>query len=729
LLSIALPPQRYPALTLSPQQQRQQGMQLLLSWLLAQAQAQAQPLLLMIEDLHWADPSTLEFIELLIPGVATIPVMVVLTSRPEFAPGRKQQAPVTPLLLNRLNQTQIEQMLWRITHGKMLPAEIIEQIRRKTDGVPLFIEELTRMLLESGQLRETGQGFELATPFDQLSVPLTLEDSLRARLDQLDSGKLIAQWGSVIGREFSHQLLTALVPQEASVLQSGIRELLLAGLLYQQGLSPNTKYYFKHALIRDAAYQSMLKRQRQNIHREVAKTLKTQFPVVVAEHPELIAQHYTQAGLIKAAIPYWTQAGQKAARRWAHKEAIGHLTTALQLLKAVPDHPRREHQELTIRISLGPSLSAIHGPAHETVEQCFERARQLCREQGETAHLFPVITHLWRLHHSSARYRDARQLGEEMLIEARRQNDSQHLQLAYQAIGTSNYFLGELISGCNDLQKSLELADQLEQAGVDSRYSEDPRVQCLAFLLGPLQYLGYPDQALQKSRQLLALAEQLRHPHSLAMALHFIGLFLLNRDDLTAAQQNNDALITLAGDHKFAHFLALGELMRGLIMIRQDQGEAGIARLRQGIIDFESTGSLTGLTAWRLRLAEAYSITGQPQRGLLAFNEAMKLMEQTGERFVESALYLQQGLLLLQLKRPDPVKAEACLLQALNVARRQQAKWWELRAAISLARLWRDQGKAQQACQLLAPVYEWFTEGFDTVYLKQAKGLLAQLQN
>ena len=413
LLSVPLPAERYAPLTLTPQQQKQQTLDALVAWLVAEAERQ--PVLVVWEDLHWADPTTLELLGLVIEQAPTVPMLHVLTYRPEFSPPWPPRSHMTPLVLNRLERPQVEALITQRAGGKTLPAEVVQHIVAKTDGVPLYVEELTKMLLASALLREEADQYVLTGPLRTVAIPDTLQDALMARLDQLNAAKEVAQLGAVLGREFAYELLQAIAPQDEDTLQAGLAQLVEAELLYQRGRPPRARYMFKHALIQDAAYASLLKSTRQQVHQQIAQVLEARFPALVETQPELVAQHYTAAGCTEQAVRYWQRAGQQASERSANLEAISHFTTGIELLKTLPETPERTQQALTLHIALGAALLMTKGHAAPEVEHAYTRARALCQQVGETPELVPVLFGLWRFYIVRPQLHTARELGETLL--------------------------------------------------------------------------------------------------------------------------------------------------------------------------------------------------------------------------------------------------------------------------------------------------------------------------
>jgi predicted ATPase len=396
LLAVPLPAERYPARSLSPQQQRQQTQDALVAWLLEEAIRQ--PVLAVWEDLHWADPTTLELLGLLVEQTPTAAMLHVLTFRPEFAPPWPTRSHLTPIILQRLERPQVEALIAHLAGGKALPAEVVAHIVAKTDGVPLYVEELTKMLLASGLLRADAEHYVLTGPLSTMAIPETLQDSLMARLDQLNTSKEVAQLGAVLGREFAYDMLRAVSSQDEATVQEGLARLVAAELLYQRGRPPRARYMFKHALIQDAAYASLLRSTRQQVHQQVAQLLEARFPETVETQPELVAQHYTAAGCTEQAVPYWQRAGQQASDRSAHLEAISHFTTGIELLTTLPETPEHTQQALTLHLTLGAALQMAKGQAAPEVEHVYTQAYALCQQVGETPELVPVLVGLWRFY-------------------------------------------------------------------------------------------------------------------------------------------------------------------------------------------------------------------------------------------------------------------------------------------------------------------------------------------
>jgi predicted ATPase/class 3 adenylate cyclase len=726
LLSVPLPEGCYPPLLLSPQQQRQRTLDTLVTWLLAEAERQ--PVLAVWEDLHWADPSTLELLGLVIEQAPTARLLTLVTARPEFRPPWAPRSHLTQLTLGRLPRSQVETMVRQLTGGKPLPAEVLAQVVARTDGVPLFVEELVKMILESGLVRGEADRYVLTGPLPPLAIPATLQDSLMARLDRLSTARAVAQLGAVLGREFTYELIQAVAPLDEATVQRGLAQLIEAELLYQRGRPPQARYLFKHALIQEAAYQSLLKSTRQQYHQRSAQVLAAQFPEIVETQPELVAHHYTEAGLSAQAISYWQRAGQRAVERSANQEAIRHLTTGLALLATLPETPARAQQELDLQIAQGPALIATKGFAAPELEGAYARARELCRQVGETPELFPVLWGLWGFYLNRGELQTAHELAEELLNLAKRVEDPALLLQAHHALGPTLFHLGRVSPARIHLEQAIALYDPQQHRSHAFTYGgHDPGSCCRMYAARTQWLLGYPEQAVQRSHEALSLAQRIAHPFSLAHALCFAAGIHQFRREGQAVQEQAEAAMALSTEQGFASRLALGILLRGWALAEQGQGEAGIAQMRQGLAARHAIGEDVDRAYYLALLAEGYGKAGRTMEGLHVLTEALAVMDSIEEHYYEAELCRLKGALLLMHSAEQDAEAEACFQQALAVARRQQAKSLELRAAMSLARLWQQQGKRDEARALLAPIYGWFTEGFDTADLQEAKVLLDAL--
>ena len=497
LLAVPLPEDRYAPLTGTPQRQRQETLDMLVAWLAAQAERQ--PVLAVWEDLHWADPTTLELLEFVIEQAPTVPMLHVLTSRPTFSPPWPARSHLTSLVLNRLERRQVEALIAQRVGGKALPTEVVQHIVTKTDGVPLYVEELTKMLLASPLLREEAGQHVLTGPLRTAAIPDTLQDALMARLDQLAVAKEVAQLGAVLGREFTYDLVQAISHRDEDTLQAGLGQLVAAELLYQRGRPPRARYVFKHALIQDAAYASLLKSTRQQVHQRIAQVLEAQFPEMVATQPELLAHHLTEAGHPAQAVGYWQLAGERAVARSANLEAISHLTKGLAVLQTLPETAERIQQELLLQTTLGPALMNTKGFAAPEAEHAYARALALCQRVGETPKLFSVLRGLWQFYNGRGAYQTARELGEQCLQLAQQGDDSSRRLEAHHALWTTNLLTGELRLARAHLEQGLALYDLQQHRALAVLYGHDPGVCCRGGAAIVFWLLGYPDQALRQA--------------------------------------------------------------------------------------------------------------------------------------------------------------------------------------------------------------------------------------
>ncbi|WP_089718305.1 AAA family ATPase, partial [Candidatus Entotheonella palauensis] len=569
LLSLPIPEGRYTPLTLAPQRQRERTLDLLSTLLVAQASTS--PILLIVEDLHWADPSTLEFLERLMGQVPTTAILVILTCRPAFEAPWSEPTWMTSMTLNRLSLAQCYQMIEQVTSGKVFSEEVTQQLAEKMDGVPLFVEELTRTVLETGQFEETAAGYELVGELSDLSIPSTLHDSLMARLDRLETAKEIAQWGSVLGREFTYELIEHVVPHEEDVLQAGLDRLVASELMFQRGLGSQAQYRFKHALVQDVAYQSLRRRTRQESHERIAQVLASQFPETAEAQPELLAYHYTQAGENEIAVMYWQRAGHRAQQASAYQEAVAHLTQGMALLEMQPEMPERLEQELEYQVALGAALNATKGYTAPEVEHAYARAHVLCQQLGETPKLIPALRGLILYDLNRWDLEQAYQLGQQLLKLVETQPDPALLMIPYNLLGQIFYWWGAPVSAQAYHAQVLAIYNAQAHRAQALRYTVDPGVGAHIFLAWETWQLGYPDRALQHSQTALAMAQEESHPWSLAMALCGSGLLHWSRGEVLAAHERSAATITLATKQGLVQWLCVGMIVHGMTLVRKGE--------------------------------------------------------------------------------------------------------------------------------------------------------------
>ena len=726
LLSLPLPAS-YPPLTLTPHQQRQHTLAMLLAWL--HAEAQRQPVLCVVEDLHWVDPSTLELLSRLMDPCAQMRLCLVLTCRPEFHPPWAMVAHLTALTLRRFAPAEVERLATHVAGEKALPRAVLQEVVDKTDGVPLFVEELTKTVLASGLLHEQADHYALPGLLPPLAIPATLQDALMARLDQLATAKAVAQLGATLGREFPYALLRAVAPVDEVELGRGLVQLVQAEVLYQRGALPQATYLFKHALLQETAYQSLLKSTRQHYHQRIAQTLAAQFPETTAMQPELLAHHYTEAGLQAQGLPYWYAAGQRAMGRSAYAEARQHLTTGLEVLATMPETLARHQHELDLLTALNVVLSVTTGPTAPAQEPVLTRAAALSQQVGEPPQRFAFLQRLFWFHHRRGECHAAQAVAEQLLDLAHHQHDATLLLGAHHMMGWLLSQVGAFAPARTHLEQGIALAAPQGHATPRTTPggNRDDGVSCRAMVAVVLWELGYPEQAVQRCEEALTLAHALAHPYSLTNTLITSMHLHAFRREWPTVQAYSEAVLALATEHGFRRYGVFGALARGMALTMQGQGDPGMTQIQQEVAALQAMESGSTIPAALAWLAEAHGKMSQVDEALRLLAEALALVETTGEHRVEAKLHCLFGELLLQQAVPEVLAAEARFQQALTIARRQQAKAWELRTATSLSRLWQQQGKRAEAHALLAPIYGWFTEGFDTADLQDAKALLEEL--
>lgn len=727
LLSLPHPGGHSPV-AFSPQRLKRMTQEALVSWVLEEVERA--PVCCIWEDLQWADPSSLELLDLYLDQVPTARILLVVSARTETPPRWSPRSFLSHLNLDRLGHAEVREMVLELTGGKPLPDQIIDQVVTKTDGVPLFVEELIRTLLESPFLEAREDGFTMKEPLPPLAIPATLQDSLTARLDQLSTAREVAQIGAALGREFSYELIQAVSPLTETGLQRELARLVGAELIYQTGLPPKARYQFKHALIRDVAYESMLRSKRQSVHGQIAKVLEERFAETVESGPELLAHHYTEAGLTELAIPHWQHAGRRAVERSAGSEAISHLSKALRLLATLPSSPERDDSELALQTTLGPALMAVRGYSAPEVERSYARARELCQNMGDTPALFAVLRGLWGFYVVRADLRTAHQLGEECLALAGRLSEPAYLLWAHYMLGMTLFHLGEFHQSREHLEQGIALYDPEKRR--THRALQDPGVACLCYLAQTLWLLGYPDQAVERSSKALALARSIDHPFSLAYALNLSGVVLQFLGDVDETLRRAEAAIALCKEQDIPYWLSWGTLFRGWAMVQRGSAVEGIEEVRGALSMAGRMGADNARPYWLCLLAESYGKVGQIEEGLMVQKEALSLSEKIKERFYEAELFRVKGELSrlgdARASEIGALEAERCFHRALETARSQGAKSLELRAAISLSRLYRTQGKRNEALRMLEDTYRWFDEGFGTTDLEEAAALIESLR-
>jgi class 3 adenylate cyclase/predicted ATPase len=716
--------ERHPLPNLSPQRKKERTLEALIRQL--EGLARRQPVVMVIEDAHWIDPTSRELLDLTVERVRSLPALLVVTFRPEFQPPWTGQPQVTMLALNRLDRRDRTALVEQIAGGKGLPDEVVAQIVDRTDGVPLFVEELTKSVLESGLLREEADRYVLDRPLPPFAIPTSLHDSLMARLDRLASVRLVAQTGAAIGREFSYELLHAVSRLPEDELQTALARLVASELVFQRGTLPDAIYSFKHALVQDAAHDSLLRSARQQLHGHIAEALERLSPELMDSQPELLAQHYTEARVAEKSVAYWGNAGRRSAARSAMTEAAVQLQKGLDQLALLPDTPKRQRQELEFQSALGAVLDTVRGQAAAETGRAFARARVLWEQLGSPSE-FLRIPYGQSMHHALRGELDlARRLDDDLLRLSWQRNDSAGLVLGHLSSGLNLMLAGRFASSRSHLEEALGLYDPTSHRYlVDQAGTSHPHVTSQSHLGIVLSCLGFLDQALARSSAAIAEARRVNHPRSLAVSLTYGSRLLSIIGEIAALDERADQLVAVTTEQGFPVWRAAGTIYRGWVRVRNGDVAEGITILHSGSAAYRATGMGVFMPHFIALLAGACEIAGRFDEAATQLGEALQIIEGTGERWFAAELNRSKGQLLL---RQGHVQAGEELYQkALGIAREQEAKLWELRAAASLARLRRDQGRRAEARDLLAPVYGWFSEGFNTPDLKEAKALLDEL--
>jgi predicted ATPase/class 3 adenylate cyclase len=717
---------RYTALEMTPEQQKEQTLEVLVSRM--EELSHNQPLLLIFEDVHWADPSSLKLLELTIARLQRIPVLAVITFRPEFSPSWSGYTHVTTLTLNRFTRNLALMMVDKVTHGKSLPEAVQQQIIEKTDGVPLFVEELTKTILESGSLTEESDQYRLSGSLSRLVIPATLHDSLMARLDRLARGKSVAQIGAAIGRDFSPGLLESVCDLPSSELDEALNELLDSGLVFRQGSSPGSNFIFKHALVQEVAYESLLHSTRKILHERIAQALLDLFSDTSESQPDLLAHHYTRADNKEYAIKYWLLAGQRAAKNSANLEAVGHLKAGISVLLELPESKQRAQQELDFQLALCSPLMTTRGWGSKDTAATYARVRELCTLLGETRKLLPVLNGEYMRELSLAHFQTARDKAAELLRLGEQLQDDEAILQGHRIMGWVSLYLGEFTVSSTHIDEVLRLYDPEKHEELKHRYAHDSRVAALCVRAILQSLCGYPDKAKKATTEALDYARSINHTPSLVYALTFAGALpaTLQLDPQKAGDYAAE-ILSLSEQLRSELWLGFGRVICGWSAGTQISYKDGLQLLQQGLESLETTAPNPWRPVFLLLLAETHLNGDETHQALGTLESALQLSEQTGERIWVAGIHLLFGKAILSQDSNNIQGAEARFQQALDVATEQGAKSFEIRAATNLAGIWLAQGREAEAYKILAPVYEWFTEGFDTPDLIKAKKLLEQL--
>jgi class 3 adenylate cyclase/predicted ATPase len=723
---------RYPTLELTPQQRRQKTLEALTTQI--EILSRQNPVLMIFEDAHWADPTSFEAFGRLADRIRTHRVLLLVTFRPEFDAPWVGLPYVTALTINRLAEHEVGGMIDRIVGNRPLSASLRQDIVERTDGIPLFVEEMTKAVLEAGS-ETAAQRAIAAVPSPALAVPASLHASLMARLDRLGGpAKELAQIAAAIGREFPHALLASVARQPEAELRSALDRLIAAGLLFQRGVPPHATYLFKHALVQDAAYGTLLREPRRTLHVRIAETIESEFAESAESRPELLARHWTEAGQVEKAAALWGKAGLRSAQRSALVEATEQLRRALDLLATLPGTPARRREEIKLQVALITPLLHVRGYAAPETRAAVERARLLIEQAealGEPPEdpllLFSVLYGMWVANLVAFNGDVMRELAVQFLALAEKQSATGPLMLGHRLMGLSLLHTGNIADGRAHLDRAFTLYDYAEHRPLATRFGQDIGAATLCWRSLAFWLLGYPEAALADTEHALAVAREIGHSATLMYVLNFSAWTHIHCGNYAAATAMIDEFSALKDQTGSLFWAAWGMMQRGCVLALTDKVSDAVQTITSGVTAMRSTGTTMWMPLWLSYLARANAEIGQFDAATRYIGETMTAVEIAKESWCEAEVHRLAGEIALLSPERDAAKAEAYFERALGVARAQQAKSWELRAAMSMARLWRDQGKRQQARDLLVPVYGWFTEGFDTRDLKEAKVLLHTL--
>src|SRR5262245_58929711 len=723
---------RYPALELMPQQRRQKTLEALTAQM--ETLSRQKPVLMIFEDAHWADPTSLEVFGRVVDRIRTLRVLLLVTFRPEFDAPWVGRPYVAALIINRLAEHEAGAMIDRIVGNMLLSASIRQDIIERTDGIPLFVEEMTKAVLEAGS--ETAAERALAAvPSAALAVPASLHASLMARLDRLGGpAKELAQIAAAIGREFSHALLASVVSQPEAELRPALDRLIAAGLLFRRGVPPHVTYLFKHALVQDAAYGTLLREPRRTLHARIAETIESEFAESAESRPELLARHWTEAGLIEKAAGLWGKAGQRSLARSALVEAAEQLTRALDQIATLPSTPVVRGQQIKLQVALVNALMHVKGyaapepkAAVEQARQFIERAAALGEPPEDPLLLFSVLYGVWAASYVAFNGDVTRELASQFVALAEKQGGIVPLMIGHRLMGNSLMLTGDIPKGRAHYNQAFALYDPAKHRPLATRFGQDVGVSIFVFRALAQWMLGYPETALADADHALEDAREGGHAGTLMYAQFHTSFTNILCAKYAAANAQSNEVVRLADEKGAALWKALGTMGQGCVLALSGKASEGIQMITSGITTYRSTGSRVYLPFFLSHLSRAHAELGQFDDAWRCIGEVMTAIETTNERWVEAEVHRTCGEIVLLSPDPDAAKAQVYFERALAVAREQQAKSWELRAAMSMARLWRHQGKRNEARDLLAPVYGWFTEGFDTRDLKDAKASLHAL--
>ena len=712
---------RYQLQDLTPQKRKEKTFAALLAQL--DGSEGRQPVLIIFEDVQWIDPTSLELLTAAVEHVPRLRALLLVTTRPQFTQPWPSYPHLTTIALTRLGRPDGAALILRLTRGKTLPKEVMDHILAHTDGVPLFIEELTKMVLEGGLLREEDGAFVLVRPLPPLAIPTTLQASLTARLDRLSPVREVAQIGAVLGREFHYELLRAVARLPSQRLDEALNHLVRSELIFCRGEIPHAIYTFKHALVRDAAYAGLLQSRRVHLHAATANALEQGFPDVLQTQPEIVAYHYTQANSYEKALHYWYEAAKRSSARSAHKEAVGHLKQGLTQIPNIIDPTQHNKMELLLQTSLGNSLRTIQGWSTDSVKQAYTRALQLCKESGFDEHTFPAVFGLWFWNFVRASLGEAQALAEQLINTAENVENSAYKVLAHEAVGFTSFAQGRFAAAHAELEHSIKICEESDSAAYLDLSAQDPRVHARLYDGIVLWFLGHPDQALRICAEARVYADASQYPFSEAMARSISLRVHQLRGEAAVVARQADATIALCEENEFVHYLAMALILRGWVSVEQGEFEKGIAEIQEGLDKERATGALLYEPYILGLLADAYIKNERYGQAFHFLDQArLRLDDENSERFYAAEIYRLIGE--THMRSQDLDQAEHYFGKGLKVAREQKAKSLELRLSVSMYDLYDLRQNGEKYRSQLGELYSSFTEGFDTADLVKAKSRL-----
>jgi class 3 adenylate cyclase/tetratricopeptide (TPR) repeat protein len=719
---------RYPPLEMAPADLKERIIAALIASFAAMARDR--PVLAVLEDAHWIDPSTLDLLTRTIDQISTLRAMMVVTFRHDFVAPWVGRANVTSLVLSRFGRRDTAAMIDRLVAGKQLPQAVLEEIAAKADGVPLFVEELTKTVLESGLLREQASAYVLAAPLTPLAIPSTLQDSLMARLDRLGPVKEIAQIGAVIGREFSYRLLAAVAPLTEPELQHALRQLIASELINGRGDPPEAIYRFKHALVQDTAYASLTRHRRKQIHADIAAILAGDLAEPLEIAPAVIAQHYTEAGLPEAAVHYWVLAAELSLSRSAPAEADRYAHAGLALIPLLSKGPDQQAFELALYLAWANAMLPMKGyAAQETVTALTEAKRLIDLGAGTNMQRFAVLYQICTSHITAARYEAALTQARQIVEIAERDDDTTYRLVGYRLLGVSLLFEGRLRGALESLERAEQYRDAVRQKPLSYRFGNDPGRAASSYKIWMLWLLGFPDRAENLARRVLTELPERGFANTVAFGTYLAAVQLsLFADDMVATEQRSAELIAYCTENKVEQFRLISSLVHACAHATRVPTETNVLEIRTAFEAERRSGGRISDSVFISQFVKALLNANAVTDAEIELNKAFAFVEHSGERFWLPELHRLSGQIALKQPKPNATKAEICFERAVEIAREQQSRMLELRATTDLARLRHNRAaNGEDVRGLLEPALATIEGGDNTFDVRNARLLVASI--